>query len=70
MVPSFSEETLSKDFDLILFDIDDTIAPLLTGLEEANRAWMSYMISHMPRTAAVISLDSMSKDMKRYKQIV
>lgn len=56
----------SRDFDAVVFDLDDTLAPVMGAVGAANEAMMEFMREHMKETAKISPVDIKTL-MKKYK---
>jgi FMN phosphatase YigB (HAD superfamily) len=45
-------DAIRAHIDMAVFDLDDTLVPVLAQLSSASRAMKAYMDEHMPLTAA------------------
>ena len=58
------EASVRGAIDMVVFDLDDTLVPVLAQLTKATNALKEFLVEHMPRTAEVAE-EALRPAMKR-----
>ena len=62
----FPKNTCLKDIiDIVVFDLDDTLVPTWPPIKAANKAVITHLESHMPRTAQLLKDGHLPTEIKR-----
>jgi hypothetical protein len=49
-----SEESLADLFDVVVFDLDDTLVPIMSQLTPARQKTLEFMETHMPLSCKAV----------------